>query len=97
MIECTFQPLFALLKDSLLKNTFQPQFALLKDSLLKKIVIPNENSSGIVESPQYSIQLRLLLLLITAIFNTELLTILQSIIRIRINSSMYLLSGREAM
>ena len=71
--------------------TFRPEFALLKESLMKKIAIPNDNAAHL------SIQLKISLLLMTATFNTELLTILQSMIGIRITPSMYLWSGREDM
>ena len=75
--------------------TFRPDFGLLKDSLFEQIIINNSTLPS--NETQLSVYLKVPLLLMTATFNIELLTILQSMIGIRIQPSMYLWSGREAM
>ena len=70
--------------------TFRPDFSLLKESLFKYLHLNNDSS-------QASIHLKVPLLLMTATFNVELLSILQSMIGIRISPSLYLWSGRDEM
>ena len=77
--------------------TFRPEFALLKESLFKNITFTNHTTPSSTDDTQLVINLKVPLLLMTATFNTELLSILQSMIGIRITPSMYLWSGREAM
>ena len=76
--------------------TFRPEFTLLKQSLFQYLHLNDDNIPSINNS-QFSIHLKVPLLLMTATFNVELVSILQSMIGIRITPSLYLWSGRDDM
>ena len=75
---------------------FCPEFSSLKQSLFQCLHLNNENIPSINNS-QFSIHLKAPLLLITATFNVELLSILQSMISVRIAPSLHLWSRRDGV
>ena len=77
--------------------TFRPEFSLLKDSLFKKIANNDDSNENSNDSSSLPINLKVLLLLMTATFNIQLLSILQKMIGIRTTPSTCLWSGRDEM
>ena len=76
---------------------FRPAFCLLKDSLFNCVISNDPNISNGNTTSNLAVKLKVPLLLMTATFNVELLSLVQSMIGMRVCPEMFLWSGRDAM